>query len=171
MTLQSPAPAGVRSLPEGFGDSKIQRFNDSKIQGSDMARGLNNNNPLNIRHNKDLFQGEVKQGTDKAFKQFTDMAHGYRAAFVTLGTYLTRDGRNTIDKIVRAWAPPVENDTIKYIDCVEKWSGVRRDTVLTAKSGDEYVRIVAAMSQMENGVPAVMKDVESGLALQIKIGR
>jgi hypothetical protein len=136
-----------------------------------MARGLNNNNPLNIRHNKDVFSGEVIPGTDKAFKQFKDMAHGYRAAFVTLGTYLTREGRNTIDQIIRAWAPPSENDTVSYVDCVEKWSGVQRDAVLTAKSGEAYIRIVAAMSQMENGVPAVMEEVNAGFYLQTKISR
>jgi hypothetical protein len=135
------------------------------------ARGLTNHNPLNIRHNKDVFQGEITPSRDKAFKQFSSASYGYRAAFVTLGTYLTRDRRNTIDGIIRAWAPPSENDTTNYVSLVEKWSGVRRDTVLTATSGDEYVKIVAAMSRVENGVPAVMSDVEAGFGLQSKIGR
>ncbi|MDR1454106.1 MAG: structural protein P5 [Tannerella sp.] len=133
-----------------------------------MARGLNNNNPLNIRHNGDVFQGEIKPGTDRAFKQFCDSAHGYRAAFVTLGTYLGR-GWNTVDRIISRWAPPSENDTGGYISAVEKWSGVKRDEVLTARSGKKYVKIVAAMARVENGRPAVMADVEAGFALQSKI--
>ena len=76
-----------------------------------IPRGLRNNNPLNIRHNKDVFQGEVK-GTDKAFKTFSTMPYGYRAAFVTLATYNSR-GWNTIEKIISRWAPPCENDTAK----------------------------------------------------------
>ena len=54
-----------------------------------IPRGLRNNNPLNIRHSADSFQGEIK-GEDKAFKTFISMAYGYRAAFVTLATYLSR---------------------------------------------------------------------------------
>ena len=51
-------------------------------------RGIRNNNPLNIRHSRDRFQGEVVPSRDGAFKQFSSMAYGYRAAFVTLATYL-----------------------------------------------------------------------------------
>ena len=136
-----------------------------------MARGLNNNNPLNIISGGDVFQGETVPSADRRFKQFESPAYGYRAGFVTLGTYLTKYGRNTIEKIVHAWAPPVENDTTGYVRMVEKWSGVDKDRVLTSKSGGEYIRIVAAMSRVENGVPAVMKDVEAGFALQTKITR
>jgi hypothetical protein len=174
-----------------MGDSKIQRFKDSKIQEVErpgncevqiiildsrfliiiiMARGTDNCNPGNIRHNKDKFQGEVVPGRDRAFKQFESMAFGYRAMFTMLGTYLAR-GRDTIEKIVRDWAPPSENDTEKYISAVEKWSGVHRHKLLTSRSGDDYIQIVAAMSRMENGVPAVMADVEAGFGLQTKISR
>jgi len=34
-----------------------------------LPRGLRNNNPLNIRHNGDTFQGEIK-GNDRSFKTF-----------------------------------------------------------------------------------------------------
>jgi hypothetical protein len=88
-------------------------------------RGLRNNNPLNIRHNADVFQGEIK-GTDKSFKTFSSMPYGYRAAFVTLATYLSR-GWNTIEKIISHWAPPNENDTGSYVAAVEKWSGISRN--------------------------------------------
>jgi hypothetical protein len=135
------------------------------------SRGLNNNNPLNIVQNRDTFQGEITPSTDKRFKQFSTAAYGYRAAFATLGTYLIRDKKNTIDKIIQSWAPPVENDTVNYVSLVEKWSGVNKNKVLTAKSGDDYIKIVAAMSRVENGVAAVMTDVEAGFELQNKITR
>ncbi|MDR2764743.1 MAG: structural protein P5 [Tannerella sp.] len=133
------------------------------------TRGLNNNNPLNIIKNGDKFAGEVVPSADKRFKQFKDMPHGYRAGFVILGTYLTKHKRNTIDKIIHAWAPPVENDTTGYAGMVERWSGVPKDRVLTLHSGEDYIRIVAAMSRVENGLPAVMTDVEAGFALQSKM--
>ena len=134
-----------------------------------MSRGLRNNNPGNIRINKDKFQGEVVPSQDKAFKQFETMAYGYRAVFVTLDTYRKR-GLNTIDKIIRSWAPPEDNNhTENYINYVVKWSGVTKDKVLTQSSGNEYKKIVAAMSRVENGKDASMADVETGFRMQDRI--
>ena len=130
-------------------------------------RGLRNNNPLNIRHNADVFQGEIK-GNDKSFKTFSTMPYGYRAAFVTLATYNVR-GQNTIEKIIARWAPPSENDTEKYIALVERWSGVPRNKKLTAADGEDYIMIVAAMSFMENGINADISEVKAGFALQNRI--
>jgi hypothetical protein len=155
----------VRSAPEPEPEAKIYYGNNDMA-----ARGLNNNNPLNIIKGGDTFQGEVPS-TDKRFKQFKDMPHGYRAGFVTLGTYLTKHKRNTVDKIIHAWAPPVENDTTGYVGLVERWSGVPKDKVLTLQSGEDYIKIVAAMSRVENGVSAVMADVEAGFGMQTKITR
>ena len=132
-----------------------------------IPRGLRNNNPLNIRHNADVFQGEI-QGNDKSFKTFSTMPYGYRAAFVTLATYHSR-GWNTIEKRISRWAPPIENDTEKYIANVEKWSGVPRNQILTAADGADYIMIVAAMSFMENGRNADISEVKAGFALQNKI--
>jgi hypothetical protein len=130
-------------------------------------RGIRNNNPLNIRHNADVFQGEIK-GNDKSFKTFSSMPYGYRAAFVTLATYLSR-GQNTIEKIIAKWAPPNENDTEKYIANVVKWSGVPRNKELTAADGADYILIVTAMSFMENGQNADISEVRAGFNLQSRI--
>jgi hypothetical protein len=132
-----------------------------------QPRGYRNNNPLNIRHSKDVFQGETK-GNDKSFKTFETMPYGYRAAFVTLGTYLSR-GWNTIEKIISHWAPPNENNTEAYIANVERWSGVLRNKLLTAADSADYIMIVAAMSFVENGVNADINQVKAGFALQTKI--
>ncbi|MDR1811179.1 MAG: structural protein P5 [Prevotella sp.] len=133
-----------------------------------MARGLRNNNPGNIRKNGDVFQGEVVPSSDPSFKQFRTMAYGYRAMFVSLNTYRKR-GLNTIETIIGAWAPPVENNTAAYIASVVKWSGVPKDKVLTEYDGKDYIAIVAAMSQVENGVSANMREVEAGFELQNSI--
>ena len=131
-------------------------------------RGLRNNNPLNIRRNPDHFLGEVVPGADPLFKQFENATYGYRAAFVILYTYLCR-GLNTIEKIVRTWAPPTENNTESYIAHVAQRSGVGRTKVLTTETGGDYRKIVAAMSHCENGVPANMADVEAGFRMQCRI--
>ena len=131
------------------------------------TRGLRNNNPLNIRHNAEHFQGEIK-GTDRSFKTFSSLPYGYRAAFVVLGTYLSQ-GLNTIEKIVTKWAPPVENDTESYIKNVVKWSGISRAKELTVLDGADYILIVAAMSFVENGQNADISAVQAGFNLQTKI--
>ena len=133
-----------------------------------MSRGLRNCNPGNIRINGDKFQGEVIPSKDKAFKQFTTMAFGYRAMFVDLSTKLKK-GINSIHKIIYVWAPPNENDTELYINTVVKFSGVSKDKVLTEYSGNDYIQIVAAMSRVENGIEANITDVIAGFNLQDRI--
>jgi len=132
-----------------------------------IPRGLRNNNPLNIRHSADIFMGELR-GNDKSFKIFASMSYGYRAAFITLATYHSR-GWDTIETIVSHWAPPNENNTERYIANVEKWSGMPRDRKLTLADGADYIRIVAAMSYVENGRNADIPVVEEGFNLQHKI--
>jgi hypothetical protein len=144
-----------------------ERSEGSASKNPNAPRGHRNNNPLNIRHNKDNFQGEVT-GTDKSFKTFSCMPYGYRAAFVILHTYLTH-GTNTIEKIISRWAPPTENDTANYIANVEKWSGVSRNKELTAADGTDYILIVSAMSFMENGKNADISEIKAGFNLQSKI--
>lgn len=135
-----------------------------------MSRGLRNNNPGNIRVNKEKFQGEIQPSKDRAFKQFVSMAYGYRAVFVILHTYLAKEGVNTVDAIIRRWAPPEDNnDTSGYIRQVEKLSGVGRMKKLDASSGTDYIKIVAAISRVENGVPADLLEVEEGFSLQNKL--
>ena len=40
------------------------------------TRGIRNNNPLNIRHSADQWQGARDKQTDKSFVQFKSMAYG-----------------------------------------------------------------------------------------------
>ena len=49
-----------------------------------IARGIRNNNPLNIRRSKDKWQGLKPLQTDPQFCQFETMEHGWRAAFKLL---------------------------------------------------------------------------------------
>lgn len=132
-------------------------------------RGLRNNNPGNIRISEDNWQGQVKPSQDKAFVQFKTMAWGYRAMFATLNTYCTKHGLNTISKMISRYAPPQDNNhTEAYISSVCKWSGVGPDIAVTPTNKDVMIPIVAAMSRVENGVPAVMADVEEGWKLFIQ---
>lgn len=132
-----------------------------------MPRGLRNNNPGNIRKNSIVYAGEIVPSRDDSFKQFTTMAYGYRAMFVVLHTYARRYGLDTIAKMIARYAPANENHTEAYINAVAESAGVPAHGHVTSTNGDVMIPIVAAMSRVENGVSAVMGDVEKGWKLFI----
>lgn len=128
-------------------------------------RGLRNCNPGNIEINSDTFQGEITPSQDKRFKQFKTMAYGYRAIFRVLLTYKQKYGLKTLRQWINRWAPPVENNTESYIQSVSTSAKVFSDVEIDTDNKDLMCRIVAAISRVENGVPAVMSDVEKGYDL------
>ena len=115
-----------------------------------VPRGIRNNNPLNIRIGN-VWLGEVKDPTDRAFEQFIAMEYGIRAAFVILRRYIRRYHRDTITEIVSAWAPSNENNTQAYIDKVAQLSKVPCDQVIKYEDKKTMCAIVAAMAMVENG--------------------
>ena len=114
-------------------------------------RGIRNNNPLNIRIGN-TWLGEVPNPTDSEFEQFASVRYGLRAAFVILRRYIRRYGRNTPAKIIRAWAPAVENNTQRYIEVVCKRSLIAPDEVIDYADKNTMVRLVKAMAFVECGV-------------------
>lgn len=130
-----------------------------------MSRGLRNNNPGNIRHDGTRWQGERVPSTDRAFKQFTSMAYGYRAMFKLLTNYARLHGCQTIRKIISRWAPPSENDTAAYIATVSRLTGIAPDQTIDIASHDQMCSLVAAMSQVENGIRAAPADIQLGWLL------
>lgn len=132
-----------------------------------MSRGLRNNNPLNIRLSRTPWQGEVRPSQDKAFCQFRSPAYGYRAALKLLRNYSLVHGCHTVRTIISRWAPPSENDTKGYISTVCKLTGLDADRRIDVDDRRTMCGLAAAMSRVENGVPAVMADVEKGWDLVI----
>ncbi len=127
------------------------------------TRGLRNNNPLNIRHSKDKWQGMVATQTDKSFVQFETMAYGYRAAWKILDTYCLRfrKSRKTynVRNIIGRWAPPTENDTEAYINAVVCLSGLggyesvpRPNRYRNFERLEKTARLLAAMTCVECGI-------------------
>ena len=135
------------------------------MEKKSMPRGLRNNNPLNIRISRDKFVGEIQPSQDKVFKQFETAAYGYRAAFRVLRTYINNYKCDTIRKIISRWAPKNENHTENYIKVVSERSGITADEPILADNREMMIRIVAAMSFVENGLEAVMSDVIRGWEL------
>ena len=131
-----------------------------------LPRGLRNNNPLNIRRTANLWQGLSKEQNDPDFFQYESMAWGYRAAFVVLRTYRNRYGINTVERIVRRWAPEKDgNDTEYYIRKVTVLTGLERTQIVDDQDPRTMMNLVAAMSRVENGVPARQVEVCKGWKL------
>lgn len=128
-------------------------------------RGLRNNNPGNIRNSSTVWQGEITPSKDKSFKQFKSMAYGYRAVIRLLQNYRKLYYLKTIAELINRWAPPTENKTSAYITRVCKEMQVPSTYVIDIEDKATMCAMAAAISQVENGVPAVMADVERGWEL------
>lgn len=85
--------------------------------------------------------------------------------FVLLHTYRVKHNCRTLREMISRWAPPSENHTDKYIVTVATRSNVPFDMEINTQRRDMMIPIVAAMSFVENGVPARMEDVTAGWEL------
>ena len=90
------------------------------------------------------------------------MKWGYRALIRTLQNYRKRHGCATIADFIKRWAPPVENNTSSYITRVCKEMQVPDSYIPDIEDKATMCAFASAISMVENGTPAVMKDVEDG---------
>lgn len=88
------------------------------------------------------------------------MAHGYRALIKLLQNYRRKYGCQTIADFISRWAPRTENNTSGYISRVCQEMQVPTTYVPNVEDKTTMCAFAAAISQVENGVPAVMADVE-----------
>ena len=123
-----------------------------------IARGIRNNNPLNIRRTKDKWKGMKALQSDVQFVQFESLEWGWRAAFYMLTrTYYHKYRLFTIRAIVTKWAPAIENNTKAYINNVSRLTGIGPDEPLGIPS-DQPARWIAlglAMAIQENGTQSI----------------
>lgn len=143
---------------------------DTKENRGGVTFAVFNQNPLNVKVQKDkngeilqLYPGEisVKGAIHKMFDTWTN---GTAAAIIHLWRYL--NGKvtgnvypsgtplNTIEKIVRTWAPVTDgNDTEGYIQFIEKALGISRTTVIPFQY-TPIVQLVQAMAVREDRAAA-----------------
>lgn len=132
------------------------------------ALGFRQNNPGNIRNAGAFYQGEIS--TNSAFKQFENMAYGFRAMTSLLHNYI-KTGHNTVSKILYRYAPPTDgNNTSHYVGSVCKAANVKEDQVLTDydfKNGN-MLNIMYHMTKVEQGYPPNIQDLTSGFNMYLK---
>lgn len=132
-----------------------------------MSRGLRNNNPGNIRLGTFKYKGEKAESSDTAFRQFESIEWGYRAMFVLLHTYAKKYGCHTLRQMINRYAPPIENHTDNYIRRVAYATHLSPDEEISTTDAATMTAVVAAMSEVENGVDASMAEVWRGWELFI----
>ena len=87
--------------------------------------------------------------------------------FVLLDTYRRRYGLITIRQMLSRYAPPEENFTESYIRIVSQRTGIDADRRVNTRLDSDMIPIVRAMSEVENGVAAIIEDVEEGWSLYL----
>ena len=132
-----------------------------------MSRGLRNNNPGNIRRGNFRYKGEKAASEDVAFRQFESIEWGYRAMFALLHTYEVKHNCCTLRQMINRYAPPIENNTENYIRRVVYATHLAADKVISTLDGAVMTAVVAAMSEVENGVKADIAAIWRGWRLFI----
>lgn len=128
---------------------------------------MRNLNPGNIRLGNFRYKGECATSSDSAFRQFEGIEWGYRAMFVLLHTYARKHHCNTLRKMINRYAPPIENHTEHYIRRVADAVHLSPDEEISTTDGAVMTAIVAAMTAVECGITADMRDVWRGWQLFI----
>ena len=139
------------------------------MESKKLPRGIRNCNPGNIRITKDKWQGLRSVQTDKSFFQFISMKWGYRALLRTLQNYRRRHNCISIYDFIRRWAPPQDNNnTGAYVRSVCQDLQVPQTYIPDIEDKETMCALAGAISKVENGIPAVMADVEAGWDLLYK---
>lgn len=134
------------------------------------ARGIRNNNPLNLEHNGSIpWRGETMPPPDPPYCAFGTAHDGIRAGAIDLHSKWAR-GLTTLAKIVPVFAPPSENDTAAYVANVASFTGWAPDLKLDlSRAGDLVVLVRAMMRQEDGSVPyaagAILAAVDDALGL------
>ena len=81
-----------------------------------------------------------------------------------LQNYRVLYGCMNLRQFIQRWAPPSENHTGEYVKSVARTAGVNPDALLPSprKAKALWVKIVAGMHLVENGMMPVTSQIEEG---------
>lgn len=112
------------------------------------ARGIRNNNPLNLEYRPSI-QWKGQTGHDGRYSVFSTPEFGLRAGMRNMRTMFERDNLRTVRAIITRWAPMAENPTDRYIEFVAERANVSPDQALTWRT--HVIALAQAMTIFENG--------------------
>jgi hypothetical protein len=132
------------------------------IMTTKKSRAERNNNPGNVRPiGGSGWKGQI--GIDSKaggpFAIFDFSYNGYRAMGIDIYGDITKDGTNTIRKVITEYAPPSENVTKRYVEYVSKRMQLNPDSVLNVYlHGPDLLRIMADYESGTNSDKAFGKE-------------
>jgi len=118
-----------------------------------MSLGTDINNPFDLRAGTP-WKGVI--GERNGFAMFNTLENGLRAGMVDLHVAWKRDGLNSIDAIVRKYAPPSENETTTYINGVCSFTGWGRYDPLDLDNVASLSLIGSAFLRQEQGADYIV---------------
>lgn len=164
--LASRPAVAVSDTVAGWGDSlsgAAETVTNTVLEAIGM-RGIRNNNPGNIRHSANRWQGMSAQQTDAAFVQFDAPEYGIRALSKLLDTYSNIYGLKTVRGIINKYAPAVENNTSAYASAVAAALGVSPDAQIDVQA--RKADLVQAIIKHENGIqPYALAVIDTGVTM------
>lgn len=125
----------------------------SYLDRSSFPLGLRNNNPGNLRPLSGgvTWIGEISPDTLHNFSRFSDVAWGLRAMITDIAGDIVLDKRNTLRKLVTAYAPPEDyNNTAAYIARVSQITGIGPDDIIYPDA-NTLNKIIRAKIRVELG--------------------
>lgn len=132
------------------------------MEDAKQPRGVRNKNPLNIRKGSQWLGLAAQQDTE--FCTFIDVKWGVRAAVKILRSYARR-GIHTVGEIIQTWAPPIENNTNRYIQLVCSRTGFLPTHTINVFDENEVVALLLAMAYVECSTVFNEKDFRQGFNL------
>ena len=133
---------------------------DSFVTPSTSPFGIRNNNPFNLRFRDIGWRGEI--GNNNGFSVFDTAENGIRAGMINIHTKMTRDGANTVRKLISILSPPNENPTDIFIQTVANRMSVSPDQTLSFPV--HITRLSQEIIRFENGQqPYSFEQLENAL--------
>ena len=103
---------------------------------------------------------------ESSFCVFKETKWGIRALCRLLLTYYRRDGLETVEEIIRRYAPAKENDTESYIKDVCQRTGFKAQEKLRLTDRETMLKLIKAIIWHENGLqPYEDKELSVGMRL------
>lgn len=145
--------------------SKDAQGNWQRLPDKALPRGVRNNNPGNLNYAKQ--RGATKEeGPNGRFAVFQSMTEGVAALYRQLMMYFQR-GTDTIDEIVRKYAPEGDNNNVAaYIQSLVKATGKGDNELLSSDDMTTIFSLMKGIINHENGKGYVSdNDIASGIQL------
>ncbi len=120
----------------------------SPPQGSSPL-GLSNNNPFNLEYHGIGWVGELGVDRTGRFSVFDTAENGIRAGMINVHTKMTRDGANTVRKLLTLLSPAFENPLEAFVTFVSSRLSVAPDQPLDYRQ--HIIQLSKAIIQFENG--------------------